>query len=169
VSAYHPIRLTRFDFDAADFLSSPDVASMTATEVGQYVLLLAAAWLGGKNCCLPNDPRVLAKLARAPRGVSPRVRGKFKSCPGKTQLIYNPRLSREWDAAQQRAQVRQQKAQKAAQKRWNEMPGACPKQSSGTEQAMLGDASESESVSESVSGVSQSPQDQEVFSVTSNR
>jgi uncharacterized protein YdaU (DUF1376 family) len=155
MSEYHRLRLTRFDFDAADFLSSPDVASMTATEIGQYVLLLCAAWLSGKDATLPNDPKVLAKLARAPRGVSPKVFAKFKACSGDTNLIYNSRLSQEWDAALDRAQRRHEKAQKAAEIMWHRraqsMPGECPGHSSSNAQAMLKNASES--VSESVSEI----------------
>jgi uncharacterized protein YdaU (DUF1376 family) len=151
MSEYHRLRLTRFDFDAGDFLSSPDVASMTATEIGQYVLLLCAAWLSGKDATLPNDPKVLAKLARAPRGVSPKVFAKFKVCSGDTNLIYNPRLSQEWDAALDRAQRRHEKAQKAAESRWNEdalgMPGECPEHSSSNAQPMLKNTSDSVPVS----------------------
>jgi uncharacterized protein YdaU (DUF1376 family) len=150
MSEYHPVRLTRFDFDAADFLSSPDVASMTATEIGQYVLLLCAAWLSGKDATLPNDPKVLAKLARAPRGVSLRVMEKFKVCSTKADLIYNSRLSQEWDAAQDRAQRRHEKARNAAKSLWvkraQSMPGARLEHSTSNAQAMLGNASESVSV-----------------------
>src|ERR1700676_3672308 len=111
-------KLTRFDFDAADFLASEDVASMTAAEVGQYVLLLCAAWLGGKEATLPNDPRTLARLARATKGrVAPVVIRKFIST-GEGRLL-NLRLSAEWKAACARAKVLHDKAQKAVTKRWN--------------------------------------------------
>ncbi len=130
-----PFRLTRFDFDAADFLASEDVAAMTAAEVGQYVLLLCAAWLGGKDATLPNDHRTLARLARATTGrVSPVVMRKFIST-GRGRLG-NLRLSAEWKAACARAQVRSEKAGKAAAKRWNNdaqsMPQALP--AAGSEQ-----------------------------------
>jgi uncharacterized protein YdaU (DUF1376 family) len=122
-------RLTRFDLDAADFLASEDVAAMTAAEVGQYFLLLCAAWLGGKDATLPNNPRTLARIARATNGrVAPVVMRKFIST-GQGRLS-NPRLSAEWKAACARAQVRHDKAQKAATKRWSEptpsMPQALP-------------------------------------------
>jgi uncharacterized protein YdaU (DUF1376 family) len=113
-----PFRLTRFDFDAADFLASEDVAAMTAAEVGQYVLLLCAAWLGGKDATLPNDPRTLARLARATNGrVAPVVIRKFISTA--EGRLSNPRLSEEWKAACARAKVRSEKAQKAAKKSWS--------------------------------------------------
>jgi hypothetical protein len=44
------IDLTRFDFRALRFLKSEDVEIMTAEEVGQFVLLMCHAWLGGKSC-----------------------------------------------------------------------------------------------------------------------
>src|SRR5712664_1412161 len=120
-----PPRLTRFDFDAAEFLASEDVAAMTAAEVGQYVLLLCAAWLGGKDATLPNDPRTLARLARATSGrVSPVVMRKFIST-GEGRLL-NLRLSEEWKAACARAKVRSEKAQKAATKRWSESAQSMP-------------------------------------------
>jgi uncharacterized protein YdaU (DUF1376 family) len=113
-----PFRLTRFDFDAADFLASEDVAAMTAAEVGQYVLLLCAAWLGDKDATLPDDDRTLARLARATTGrVAPVVKRKFLST-GDGRLL-NLRLSAEWKAACARAKVRQEKAQKAATKSWS--------------------------------------------------
>jgi hypothetical protein len=62
MSEFYRLRLTKFDFDAADFLESEDVAVMTCAEIGQLVLLLAA-WLGGKDATLPSDPiRLLAEV-----------------------------------------------------------------------------------------------------------
>jgi uncharacterized protein YdaU (DUF1376 family) len=111
MSEFHKLRLTRFDFDAADFLESEDVATMTCSEVGQYVLLLLHAWLGGKDATLPADPKALARFARAPRGVSPKVLRKFQATHG--GRLHNSRLTAEWDAACVRAGRRQEKAQKA--------------------------------------------------------
>jgi uncharacterized protein YdaU (DUF1376 family) len=123
-------KLTRFDFDAAEFLADEDVAGMTAAEVGQLVLLLCAAWLGGKDATLPDDPRILARLARATTGrISPVVMRKFISTGGGRLL--NLPLSSEWKSACARAKVRSEKAQKAATKRWSEdapsMPQALPR------------------------------------------
>jgi uncharacterized protein YdaU (DUF1376 family) len=143
---FHPLRLTRFDFDVVDFLGSPDVASMPATDVGQYVLLLCHAWIGGKNATLPNDDKMLAKLARAPRGVSPRVLSKFpltRTAEG-VLVRQNLRLTKEWTFACERAQRRHEKAQKAAKMGWEQrahgMPGVRLKQASSNAQAMLGNA-----------------------------
>ncbi len=143
---FHPLRLTRFDFDVVDFLGSPDVASMSATEVGQYVLLLCAAWVGGRNATLPNDLKMLAKLARAPRGVSRRVLSKFPQTRATDRVLvrHNLRLTKEWNFACERAQRRHEKAQKAATIGWEQrahgMPGARLKQASSNAQTMLGNA-----------------------------
>jgi uncharacterized protein YdaU (DUF1376 family) len=123
-----PLRLTRFDFDAAEFLADEDVAGMTAAEVGQFILLECAAWLGGKDATLPNDQRTLARLARATSGrVSPVVMRKFISTA--EGRLSNPELSEEWKAACARAKVRHEKAQKAATKRWNSPAASMPQAS----------------------------------------
>jgi uncharacterized protein YdaU (DUF1376 family) len=146
VNEFHPLRLTRFDFDVVDFLTSPDVASMSAAEVGQYVLLLCAAWVGGKNATLPDDSKLLARLARAPRGVSPRVMNKFPQTRMADGVLvrHNLRLSKEWNFACERAQRRHEKAQKAAKIGWGQaahgMLGACSEHASGNAQAMPGNA-----------------------------
>ena len=56
--------LTRFDFHAKRFYFSEKVKVMSAEEVGQYLLLLVAAWLGGKDASLPDNPTLLAREAR---------------------------------------------------------------------------------------------------------
>jgi uncharacterized protein YdaU (DUF1376 family) len=114
-----PFRLTRFDFDAAEFLADEDVAAMTAAEVGQFILLKCSAWLGGKDATLPNDQRTLARFARATNGrVAPVVMRKFNSTA--EGRLSNPELSEEWKAACARAKVRHEKAQKAATTSWSE-------------------------------------------------
>lgn len=88
--------LTRFDFHALRFLKSEDVEMMTAGEVGQFVLLMCHAWLGGKAASLPNNPTLLAKYARCER-VSDAVMREWKIGPD--GRLYNETLSEEWDAA----------------------------------------------------------------------
>ena len=123
-----PVRLTRFDFDAAEFLADEDVAAMTAAEVGQFILLKCAAWLGGKDATLPNDQRTLARFARATSGrVAPVVMRKFLSTA--EGRLSNPELSEEWKAASARAKGRHEKAQKAATKRWNSSAPSMPQAS----------------------------------------
>jgi len=90
------IDLTRFDFHALRFLKSEDVEIMTAEEVGQFVLLMCHAWLGGKAASLPNNPMLLAKYARCER-VSEAVLREWKA--GSDGRLYNETLSEEWDAA----------------------------------------------------------------------
>jgi uncharacterized protein YdaU (DUF1376 family) len=68
--------LTRFDFNAYNFLNSEAVEAMTAEEVGQYLLLLVRSWLIAKGASLPDDPDLLAKWARCKR-VSDKVMAKF--------------------------------------------------------------------------------------------
>ncbi len=70
------IDLTRFDFNAKKFYFSEDVQAMSAEEVGQYILLLVASWMGGKDASLPDNPALLARMARSPQ-VSESVLAKF--------------------------------------------------------------------------------------------
>lgn len=68
--------LTRFDFNAYNFLNSETVEIMTDAEIGQYIMLLAKSWTLGKGASLPDDPELLAKWAHCKR-VSDRVLFKF--------------------------------------------------------------------------------------------
>lgn len=61
------VDLTRFDFHAKKFYFSESVRAMSAEEVGQYLLLLVSAWLGGKDASLPDNPGMLAREARVTR------------------------------------------------------------------------------------------------------
>jgi uncharacterized protein YdaU (DUF1376 family) len=67
--------LTRFDFHVNKFLHSDDVESMTAEEVGQYILLLCHSFVKDE-ASLPDDPAVLARYARVKK-VSDLVMKKF--------------------------------------------------------------------------------------------
>jgi uncharacterized protein YdaU (DUF1376 family) len=64
--------ITRFTFHAQKFYFSESVRAMSAEEVGQYLLLLVASWLGGKEASLPDNPGMMAREARV-REVSPLV------------------------------------------------------------------------------------------------
>jgi uncharacterized protein YdaU (DUF1376 family) len=70
------VELTRMDFHVLRFMDSNDVEDMTASEVGQYCLLLFKAWLGAKDVTLPVDEKRLAKYARV-KHVSPLVLKQF--------------------------------------------------------------------------------------------
>ena len=106
------VDLTRFDFRALRFLKSEDVEVMTAEEVGQYILLMCHAWLGGKNASLPDNPVLLARYARCER-VSEAVMREWKE--GADGRLYNETLSEEWAAAIGRSAH----GAKAASARWN--------------------------------------------------
>jgi uncharacterized protein YdaU (DUF1376 family) len=53
-----------FPFYVKDFVADDLVQAMTTEQVGAYVLLLCAAWQGRPPGSIPNDDRVLARLAR---------------------------------------------------------------------------------------------------------
>lgn len=108
------IDLTRFDFHALRFLKSEDVELMTAEEVGQFVLLMCNAWLGGKAASLPNNPALLAKYARCER-VSEVVMREWKE--GRDGRLYNETLSEEWGAAVSRSAH----GMRGAAARWNKV------------------------------------------------
>jgi hypothetical protein len=58
------VDLTKFDFYAMRFAHSEVVKSMSAAEVGQYILLLCESWLTGKDASLPDDDSFLATAAK---------------------------------------------------------------------------------------------------------
>lgn len=68
--------LTRFDFNALRFTKSEQVLNMSLEEVGQYIFLLAEAWLAGKEASLPDNVEILSKLARCKK-VSEKVLAQF--------------------------------------------------------------------------------------------
>jgi hypothetical protein len=109
MSKYHDTKLTRFDFDVYDFMGSEDVAVMDAETGGQYLFLLCQAWMIGKDCTLPGDEVALVKLSRSTTGnVHPVVLKKFrKTDDGR---LVNDRLLIEWRNANERQQVRIDKA-----------------------------------------------------------
>src|SRR5579863_7077269 len=70
------IELSRMDFHVTRFMESEDVETMSASEVGQYCLLLFKAWMLAKDASLPVEPEKLAKYARV-KNLSPEVLSKF--------------------------------------------------------------------------------------------
>lgn len=90
--------LTRFDFHASRFMHSYNVERMTDTEVGQYILLMCKAWLGGKDASLPDDPEMLARWARTSE-VSELVLNMFPVVDTRYGLRrQNETLFKEWQA-----------------------------------------------------------------------
>jgi uncharacterized protein YdaU (DUF1376 family) len=105
---------------------------MTAEEVGQFLLLMIHAWLGGKTASLPNNPELLARYARCER-VSESVMRQWPAGPD--GRLYNETLSEEWVAAE----FRSAHGARGAAARWNKdkspsnahgnapaMPEQCP-------------------------------------------
>ena len=94
--------LIKFDFNALRFTQSDSIAVMTNEEIGQYILLLAEAWLSGKDATLPDNLEVLARKARC-RKVADRVLAQFpvvKTALGDRRQ--NETLYNEWRAANER-------------------------------------------------------------------
>jgi len=109
---------TRFDFHAKRFYFSDNVRIMSAEEVGQYILLMVEAWMGGKDASLPDNPKMLARMARVDV-VSESVLAMFPV----VETEHGPRrrnktLYEEWDAALKRSK----QAKKNVDARWGNDP-----------------------------------------------
>lgn len=85
---------------------------MTAEEVGQFVLLMCHAWLGGKAASLPDNHKLLARYARCEQ-VSGTVLSQWEQ--GEDGRLYNQGLSEEWDAVLERSGH----GKRGADARWN--------------------------------------------------
>jgi len=103
-----------FPFWCDDFLSSTKVEVMNPKEVGAYVLLLLHSWKS-RDCSLPKDDRVLAKLSRL-NGAWSKSKDKILRCfIEQDEKLYNARLLEErWVTIN-----RIEKARDAANTRWN--------------------------------------------------
>lgn len=103
-----------FQFYPSDFLGSPKVQSMSLTETGAYIRLLAMCWeMNG----LPADPARLAKMLRIPLHRFTRIwAGVVSECfVQRGDRFFNPRLDRE----KQKQKSRSQRASDNANSRWN--------------------------------------------------
>lgn len=110
--------LTRFDFNAHNFLNSENVEVMTDAEIGQYVMLLAKAWTLAKATSLPDDPELLAKWGHCKR-VSDRVMARFPI--ENTEFGSRRRndvLYREWLKALDRTNIAVESGRVGAAARW---------------------------------------------------
>jgi uncharacterized protein YdaU (DUF1376 family) len=106
--------LTRFDFNAHDFLNSETVEVMSDAEVGQYILLLCKAWLMAKDASLPNEPALLSRWAHCEK-VSKKVLEKFPVVETQWgQRLRNDRLFAEWQKTIERSETKRD----AANARW---------------------------------------------------
>jgi len=119
--------LTRFDFHALRFLKSDTIAEMTLAEVGQYILLLAEAWLSGKDASLPDNQEILARQARCTK-VSDKVLDQFPV----VQTQWGPRrqnetLYNEWRATNERLALAADNGRRGNESRWSgRVPVATP-------------------------------------------
>jgi len=106
-------RLDWMKFNVYDFAHSEDVQMMTAEEVGQYVLLLIAAWTLGKECTIPNEPRFLDRTARGP--VSAAVLARFKEKDGR---LFNEAQVEVWHEGKANWTVASEAGKRGNEKRW---------------------------------------------------
>ena len=120
-----------FRFYPGDFWSSPDVQAMDLHEVGAYLSLMSASWLGDQAGCLPDDQEKLRRWARMSREQWGQSRetllSKFPVHKPGTRI--NPRLYREAEkqaafSASQSEKGRKGGRPKAAEK--PELSGAKP-------------------------------------------
>lgn len=144
-----------FQFYPSDFLSSPKVMDMTATERGIYITLLCVAWMQGG---LPNDPAKLARWSKVPLKQFARIwPHNLESC---FTLTANGRLINERLEAERKKQRAFREKQKAkADKRWDakkEDAVAMPGQSRGN--AAIGNALQSSNVLQTSVGTAPRPQ-----------
>lgn len=103
-----------FQFYAKDWISSSAVTSMTPSQCGYYINLLARAWDSDRPGHLPNDPDILWKFARAESRdqfdrESGLVLAQFKL--SRDGSLFNARLIRE-----RRVQIMHQKQKSVAGK-----------------------------------------------------
>ncbi len=136
--------LTRFNFYALRFMHSDDVRAMNASEVGQYLLLLCESWLAGKEASLPDDKKVLARMARVPK-LSPRILAKFPLVSTESgRRRRNDTLYQEWVQTLERLEIAAQKRKnftlkRAAASRENGKLGGRPKNPSEEPSGLLAD------------------------------
>lgn len=107
--------LTRFDFHALKFTRSFSIRQMSNEEIGQYILLLSEAWLGGKDTALPDNLEVLSSLARCKK-ISEKVLAMFPAVePG---VRRNETLYGEWMATKERLTIAEEMGRKGNEVRW---------------------------------------------------
>jgi len=110
--------LTRFDFHAMRFMESEWVQRMTAAQVGQYLLLMCKAWLGGKDTTLPDDLQLLASWARVHK-VDDIVLDRFPVVDTKWgKRRQNQALFLEWKATISRSTDASENGRRGAESKW---------------------------------------------------
>lgn len=123
-----PLILPFFKFNPMDWLTSEKMAVMELCHVGAYINLLSHAWTTG-ICTLPSDEIILKKLCKwddrkhTDFHLVLHCFEPFK----KTNRIYNARLYREWEEANDRSVERRESGMKGATKRWAPKPIRTPR------------------------------------------
>ena len=56
------MNLPHFPFYPGDWMSDQNVQAMTLEEVGAYITLLCLMWMKGKECALPDNDVLLARM-----------------------------------------------------------------------------------------------------------
>lgn len=108
-----------FQFYASDFLSDINVTTMTMSQRGVYITLMAHEWLEGK---LPSDVSTLKRLCGNPEDWNNDWH-KVSTCfVEKDGYIYNPRLEQERGKMNAYRERMSQAGKKGAEKRWKDSP-----------------------------------------------
>jgi len=122
------ISLPFFKFYVNDWLNSEKIAFLTLEQVGAYIMLLAKEWTQ-PTCTLPGDPRLLTALIKwtgSEESFLP-VLACFVPTKKPAGRLYNPRLLKEWEAAQLKSQLWRESGRLGAEKRWAEKPAPAPR------------------------------------------
>lgn len=96
-------KLPWFPLYANDFLGSEKIAVMSTEEIGAYILLLCYAW-NDKDCTIPNDPAMLARMTKQTNGCSTTVQRCFNIHQTKPDRLYNERLLAEWQKTREQSE-----------------------------------------------------------------
>jgi uncharacterized protein YdaU (DUF1376 family) len=123
-------KLPWMPFNAADWITSPTVATMTAAQRGGYIQLLAYAW-ADEDCSLPDNSEMLARLAAISPDDAAVVLGQFQPHPDKPGRIVNARQRREWASSVEYHNARSE-AGRIAGKRSGEARRMVERNDSGT-------------------------------------
>jgi len=108
-----------FQFYANDWLGSTQIMLMTPAEEGAYIRLLAIAW-NDKNCSLPDDDDVLAKLSRLGEEWHSHSGAIIRKCfKEKNGRLFNERLLKEKRKIEAFKKERSKSGKIGAEKRWN--------------------------------------------------
>lgn len=117
-----PARPPYFAFYPEDFAGDELVEAMSTTAVGAYILLLCKAWKSEPVGSLPDDDKVLAKLARVTPKVWEKIKHEVRSVfiVGLDKRLYQKRLVSEHKKAMELIERKSRGGEKGASARWKE-------------------------------------------------